>query len=192
MHDEKPSSNKDLNEQENTETETLSPEQSDQDTQTPHESGETESEIESLSRQLEEANNKALRALAEAQNIQRRAQQDVEKAHKFALEKFSSDLLVVVDNLERALQAVDTENDAMKPVIEGIELTLKSFIDTLSKHGIQQIDPHGEPFDPNFHQAITLVPNPELEPNTVMDVMQKGYVLSGRLIRPAMVVVSKN
>ena len=79
----------------------------------------------------------------------------------------------------------------MKSIAEGVELTHKSLLDALSKHNVEAVDPTGEPFDPNLHQAMTMVPNPDMEPNTVMDVMQKGYTLSGRLIRPAMVVVSK-
>ena len=131
-----------------------------------------------------------LRDQAETQNVRKRLQQDVERARKFALEKFAEDLLPVMDNLERAITSASDE-DAVKPVVEGIELTLKSFTDTLAKYNVEKIDPHGEPFDPQLHQAMTMVPNPDLEPNSVMDVVQKGYSLNGRLIRPAMVVVSK-
>lgn len=116
---------------------------------------------------------------------------DVEKAHKFALEKFVNDLLPVVDNLERALAAIDTDNDSTKAVTEGVELTLKSFLDTLKRHNVEAIDPEGEPFDPQVHQAMTAVESADVEPNTVINVFQKGYLLSGRLVRPAMVVVSK-
>ena len=128
--------------------------------------------------------------MAEAQNARRRAEQDVEKARKFALERFSGDLLPVVDNLERALQAAAEAPEA-NAIAEGVDLTLRSFLDVLKKNGIEQVDPGGEPFNPELHQAMTMVPNPDLEPNTVMDVMQKGYTLNGRLLRPAMVVVSK-
>ena len=127
---------------------------------------------------------------AEAQNARRRAEQDVERARKFALERFAGDLLPVVDNLERALEAA-AEEPGVNPIAEGVDLTLKSLLDVLGKFNIEVVDPAGEPFDPQLHQAMTMVPNPDLEPNTVMDVMQKGYTLSGRLIRPAMVVVSK-
>ena len=131
----------------------------------------------------------ALRAHADAQNVRRRAEQDVEKAHKFGLEKFAKSIVNVADNLERALaSAPDTgESD---PVREGVELTLKDLLETLARFEVKVVDPHGEPFNPELHQAMTMVPNPEMEPNTVMDVVQKGYTLHGRLLRPAMVVVS--
>lgn len=156
------------------------------------------SEIEALQAKIEtleaEANNakdQALRAVADAQNARRRAEQDVEKAHKFGLEKFVGDLLPVVDNLERALTTFDREDEAQQAAIEGIELTLKSFVDTLVSHKVEPVDPQGEPFDPQVHQAMSMVPNPDVEPNTVLDVFQKGYTLHGRLVRPAMVVVSQ-
>jgi len=131
-----------------------------------------------------------LRAHADAQNARRRAEQDVEKARKFALEKFVSDLLPVADNLERAITAGDAENETQKAVLDGVALTLKSLQDALTKYKVEVVDPAGEPFDPQLHQAMTMVPNPDMEPNTVMDVFQKGYTLNGRLVRPAMVVVS--
>jgi molecular chaperone GrpE len=133
----------------------------------------------------------ALRAQADAQNVKRRAEQDVEKARKFALEQFTRELLPVVDNLERALEAASGEDDVVKPIAEGVELTLKSFLDALSKFNIEQVDPQGEPFDPNLHQAMSMIENDEVEPNSVIAVMQKGYTLNGRLVRPAMVMVSK-
>lgn len=133
-----------------------------------------------------------LRAQAEVQNMRRRCEADVEKAHKFALEKFSAELLAVVDNLERALAAVpDAAAEPVRALCEGVELTLKGFLEVLARFNVQQINPVGAPFDPQLHQAITMVANPQVEPNTVLDVMQKGYTLSGRVIRPAMVVVSK-
>ena len=152
----------------------------------------TESTPEQLQEELAQAKDAALRAAAEAQNTRRRAEQDVEKARKFALERFVGELLPVIDNLERATEAAaDAGSDTVKSIAEGVELTRKSLLDVLGKFDIAVIDPVGEPFDPNLHQAMTLVPNPDMEPNTVMEVMQKGYTLSGRLIRPAMVVVSK-
>ncbi|CUB05615.1 nucleotide exchange factor GrpE [Marinomonas fungiae] len=131
----------------------------------------------------------ALRAQAEAQNIRRRAEQDVEKAHKFALEKFAKSVITVADNLERALSsaAEGSENDPMR---EGVELTYRDLVETLARFEVVAVDPAGEPFNPELHQAMTMVPNPSMEPNTVMDVVQKGYTLNGRLLRPAMVVVS--
>ena len=144
-----------------------------------------------LQDQLDKAREDVLRAAAEAQNARRRADQDVEKARKFALERFVQDLLPVVDNLERAMSAVDSEDEVFKPVFEGIELTYKSFQDSLSRHQVVVVDPAGAPFDPEQHQAMSMVPSPDVEPNTVLEVFQKGYLLNGRLIRPAMVVVSK-
>jgi molecular chaperone GrpE len=141
--------------------------------------------------EIEQLKDQVLRTQAEMQNVRRRAEQDVEKAHKFAVEKFAADVLAVVDNLERALESIDSGDDSQKAVFEGVELTLKSLLDTLQKHSVEQISPLGEPFDPQFHEAMAMVPNPDMEPNTVMEVMQKGYTLHGRLIRPARVVVTK-
>lgn len=151
----------------------------------------SEQQIEALQRELDETRDQALRTLADAQNIRRRAEIDVENARKYALEKFAGELLVVADNLERALDAADRDNEVIKPLAEGIDLTQKSLLDVLRRFNVEQVDPAGEPFDPQFHQAISMVPNPEVEPNTVVAVMQKGYCLNGRLIRPAMVMVSK-
>ncbi len=148
------------------------------------------SETEQLQQQVADANDNVLRIQAEMQNMRRRAERDVENAHKFALDKFSADLLPVVDNLERALGAINSDDDSQKAIAEGIELTLKSFVDALVRFKIESVDPAGQPFDANLHQAVSMVPNPDMEPNTVMDVFQKGYTLNGRLIRPAMVVVS--
>ena len=150
-----------------------------------------EDEVSQLQEDLATARDAALRAQADAQNVKRRAEQDVEKARKFALERFTGDLLPVVDNLERALEAASGDDEAIKPIAEGVELTLKSFIDVLGKQNIAVVDPQGEPFDPNLHQAMSMVENKEVEPNTVIAVMQKGYTLNGRLVRPAMVMVSK-
>ncbi|HEX4937744.1 MAG TPA: nucleotide exchange factor GrpE [Candidatus Kapabacteria bacterium] len=151
-----------------------------------------EQEIAQLMARVNEQQESVLRAQAEMQNVRRRAERDVENAHKFALDKFSADLLPVVDSLERALDAAgQIDNEAVKGMKDGIELTLKMFTDTLAKHGVQQVNPLGQPFNPEFHQAMSMVPNPDLAPNSVMAVLQKGYTLSGRLVRPAMVVVSK-
>ena len=147
--------------------------------------------LEKLQQEVADAKDAALRAQADAQNAKRRAEQDVERARKFALERFCSELLPVVDNLERALEAASGGEEAAKPIAEGVELTLKSFLDALRKFNIEAVDPQGEPFDPNLHQAMSMVENPDVEPNTVIAVMQKGYTLNGRLVRPAMVMVSK-
>ncbi len=153
--------------------------------------GDLQAKLETLAVALESSKDQTLRAQADAHNARRRAEQDVEKAHKFGQEKLVVELLPVMDNLERALSAIDVEDAVFKPVIEGIELTLKSFVDTLQRCQVQQIFPEGEPFDPQLHQAMSMVENPDVEPNTVLNVFQKGYTLHGRLIRPAMVVVAK-
>ena len=159
------------------------------------EGGAGEPSMEAVVAQLEEdlaaARDAALRSQADAQNIKRRAEQDVEKARKFALEQFARELLPVVDNLERALAAAAGEDEAIKPIADGVELTLKSFLDVMKKFHIEAVDPAGEPFDHDLHQAIGMQPNADVEPNTVLEVMQKGYTLNGRLMRPAMVMVSK-
>lgn len=140
---------------------------------------------------IAEQKDSVLRAKAEMDNARRRADGEVEKARKFALERFAGDLLPVVDNLERALQVADSENEAIKPMLEGVELTLKSFTSIIEKFGMKMIDPQGETFNPEKHQAMSMQENAELAPNTVMAVMQKGYELNGRLLRPAMVMVSR-
>ncbi|EEX91597.1 heat shock protein GrpE [Vibrio orientalis CIP 102891 = ATCC 33934] len=132
-----------------------------------------------------------LRAKAEVENMRRRTESEIDKARKYALNKFSEELLPVIDNLERAIQAADTENEAVKPLLEGVELTYKTFVDTVSKFGLKEINPEGETFNPELHQAMSIQESPDHEPNTVMFVMQKGYELNGRVIRPAMVMVSK-
>ncbi len=132
-----------------------------------------------------------LRAKAEVENIRRRTEMDIEKAHKFALEKFSSELLPVIDNLERALDLADKSNAELAGMIEGVELTLKSLLDAVSKFGMEVVSEVHVPFNPELHQAMTLMESEDLEPNHVMMVMQKGYRLNGRLLRPAMVAVSK-
>jgi molecular chaperone GrpE len=148
-------------------------------------------EIEQLQNQLAEAKEQVLRTAADAQNTRRRAEKDVENAHKYALEKFAAALLPVADNLERALDAADRENEVVKPLAEGVELTAKSLQDVLGRFDVQALDPLGAPFDPQFHEAVTMVENPSVEPNTVLLVMQKGYTLNGRLLRAAMVMVSR-
>jgi molecular chaperone GrpE len=154
---------------------------------TEQQSGETEA----LLQQVTDANDQVLRIQAEMQNVRRRAERDVENAHKYALDKFTADLLPVVDNLERALGTINADDETQKAVATGVELTLKSFLDVLARFNIEVVDPAGQPFDADLHQAVSMVPNPNSEPNTVIDVFQKGYTLNGRLVRPAMVVVSK-
>ncbi|WP_375752906.1 nucleotide exchange factor GrpE [Vibrio sp. HN007] len=140
---------------------------------------------------VKEQQDSVLRAKAEVDNMRRRTEQEIDKARKYALNKFSEELLPVIDNLERAIQAADTESEAVKPLLEGVELTHKTFIDTVAKFGLKEINPEGQPFNPEFHQAMSIQESEDFEPNTVMFVMQKGYELNGRVIRPAMVMVSK-
>lgn len=144
-----------------------------------------------LEEQLAGAQDQVLRSAAELQNIRRRAEQDVEKAHKFALEKFAGDLLAVVDSLERGLELTSPDDEASKAVREGLELTHKLLLDSLKRHQLEQLDPQGEPFNPEHHQAMAMEESTTMEPGSVLKVFQKGYLLSGRLLRPAMVVVSK-
>ncbi|MGK3143369.1 nucleotide exchange factor GrpE [Pantoea sp. C2G6] len=132
-----------------------------------------------------------LRAQAEVENIRRRAEMDVEKAHKFALEKFANELLPVIDSLERALEMANKEDTQLAPMIEGIELTLKGLLGAVRKFGVEVVGETGVPFNPEVHQAMSMMESEEHEPNHVMMVMQRGYTLNGRLLRPAMVAVSK-
>ncbi|RMS65615.1 hypothetical protein ALP65_04273 [Pseudomonas aeruginosa] len=147
--------------------------------------------VQELEEQLAAAQDQALRMVADLQNVRRRAEQDVEKAHKFALEKFAGDLLAVVDTLERGLEMSDPNDEAIKPMREGMELTLKMFDDTLRRYQVEALNPEGEPFNPEQHQAMAMQESASAEPGSVLKVFQKGYLLNGRLLRPAMVVVSK-
>lgn len=140
--------------------------------------------------EITELKEQQLRIQAEMQNVRRRAEVDVEKAHKFGLEKFASEMLTVVDNLERALAAAGDE-EATQALREGVEMTLSGLLAALDKFQVHAVDPQGEPFDPELHQAMSMVDNPDVEANTVIAVMQKGYTINGRLLRPAMVMVSK-
>ena len=138
------------------------------------------------------ARDELLRVQAEMQNLRRRTEQDIEKAHKFGQEKFSTELLAVMDNLERSAAAAEaSEDEAVQAIKEGVELTLKGFKDCFKRFNIEAVDPLGEPFDPQLHQAMSIQESPDAEPNSVIAVMQKGYTLHGRVIRPAMVMVSK-
>ncbi len=134
----------------------------------------------------------ALRTKAEMENLQRRSARDVENAHKFALERFANELLPVLDSLEMGIQAAQGEGASVESLREGTELTLKMFKQCIEKFGIQALHPVGEAFNPEHHQAMTMIDHPDHGPNMVVDVMQKGYLLNDRLIRPAMVVVSKS
>ncbi len=151
-----------------------------------------DAELAALRDQLAEAKEQVLRAQAETQNVRRRAQIDVEKAHKFGVEKLVRELLPVMDGLEKAIETYDGSEAATAAMKEGIEMTLSMLMKGLEKHSVEQVDPGGEPFDPAHHEAVTMIDAPEAEPNSVINVVQKGYKLNGRLVRPAMVVVSKS
>ena len=151
--------------------------------------------IANLEAQLAEAETRerdsVLRIKAEMENLRRRTELDVEKAHKFALEKFDNELLPVLDSLDRALEVADKDNDAMAAMVEGIELTRKSMLDVVAKFGVQVVADIDVPMDPNVHQAIAMVESDEVAAGNVLMVMQKGYTLNGRTIRAAMVSVAK-
>lgn len=132
-----------------------------------------------------------LRAQAEIENIRRRSELDVEKAHKFALEKFANELLPVIDSLERALEVADKSNPELAAMIEGIELTMKSLLGAVRKFGVEVVGDINVPFNPEVHQAMSMMESEDVAPNHVLMVMQRGYTLNGRLLRPAMVAVSK-
>jgi len=140
-------------------------------------------EVESLKDQM-------LRIQADAQNVRRRAEQDVEKAHKFGVEKFANEMLPIMDSLERAIEAFG-DDEALASMREGVEMTMNMFLSGLEKFKMEQVNPLGEAFDPALHQAMSMVEAADAAPNSVIAVMQKGYTLHGRLVRPAMVVVAK-
>lgn len=144
-----------------------------------------------LQEQIVALKDQALRATADAQNIRRRSELDVEKAHKFALEKFTKELLPVVDSLEKALESSAGDNESTAVLREGVEMTLTLLTSGLKKFNVKQIDPMGEPFDPAHHEAVSMIDAPDAEPNSVIVVIQKGYTLNDRLVRPAMVMVAK-
>lgn len=155
--------------------------------------------IEELTKKLEQAELKAtenwdkvLRVQAEMENLRRRTQKDLENAHKFALENFAKELLTVVDSLELGLQAATGDSPEVQKFREGTELTLKQFEAVFAKFNIEAVNPLGQPFDPELHQAMAMQPSADAEPNSVLNVFQKGYILNGRLLRPAMVVVAKS
>lgn len=178
-------------------------EQTQQDEATPEaENGETQnnpdaSEL-SIEQQLEEAQakaeenwNEALRARADLENMRRRHERDLEKAHRHAVDKFVNELLPVCDSLELGLQAANAEDANLEKVREGMDMTLKMLLTNIGKIGLEQIDPQGEPFNPEYHQAIQTQPSDDAAPDTVVAVVQKGYLFNGRVLRPAMVMVSE-
>lgn len=154
--------------------------------------------LEELKKQLKQAQkkaeenwDKAIRVQAEMENLKRRTQKDLENAHKYGLEKFAKELLSVLDSLELGIQASTSDSPEVVKLREGSELTIKQFEAVFAKFNIEAIDPTGQAFNPELHQAMTTQDSADVEPNTVLNVFQKGYILNGRLIRPAMVVVSK-
>lgn len=169
------------------------PERAEADAQAPA-SEDPEAVIAALQDEVAQYRDAALRARAEAENIRKRAERDVENAHKFALEKFAGQLLPVADSLEKSVQAaldLDSEEPAIVALKEGVELSQRMFLDTLGRAGIEQVDPAGQPFDPNVHEAMSMVETGDAPPNTVVHVLQKGFTLNGRLLRAAMVTVAK-
>ncbi len=152
---------------------------------------ELEAALDASEKKVKDQEESVLYARSEVQTIRNRSEQEVDKARKFALEKFATELLPVLDNMERAIELADKENEALKPMIEGVELTLKTMQSTVEKFGLAELNPQGEVFNPEFHQAMAMQESADFAPNTVMLVMQKGYALNGRVIRPAMVMVSK-
>lgn len=147
---------------------------------------------------LEDARNKAdehwnelLRARADMENLRRRQARDLENAHKHALDKFVTELLPIYDSMELGLKAASGEEASLDAVREGLEMTMKMFLSSISKFGLEQVDPEGQAFDPELHQAVAMQPADGVEANQVLNVMQKGYQFNGRLLRPAIVVVSQ-
>lgn len=179
-------SNEEIN---NTESENLEPEVT----------SEPEVEItEDPAALLEDARNKAdqhwnelLRARADMENLRRRQARDLENAHKHALDKFVAELLPIYDSMELGLKAATGEEASLDAVREGLEMTMKMFLSSISKFGLEQVDPEGQSFDPELHQAVAMQPADGVESNQVLSVMQKGYQFNGRLLRPAIVVVSE-
>jgi molecular chaperone GrpE len=160
--------------------------------------GEEQASSENLTLMLEDARSKAdehwnnlVRAKAEIDNLRKRHERDLENAHKYALERFVAELLAVRDSMELGLSAAQEQGADVEKLLEGTELTLKLFSDVMERFDVVQVDPQGEPFDPDLHQAMSMQPRDDVAPNTVVTVVQKGYTLNGRLVRPAMVIVSQ-
>lgn len=152
---------------------------------------ETQSQIEALRAKADEHWDRLLRTQAEMENLRKRSQRDIENAHKFALEGFATELLGVKDSLEMGLSASEREEGELTSIREGMELTLKLLTQTMEKHNVNEINPLGEKFDPELHQAMNMLEDQNAAPNTVVMVIQKGYLLNGRLLRPALVSVAK-
>ncbi len=147
-------------------------------------------EIELVEGQLEEKIDLYVRAIAELDNTRKRASRDVEQAHKFALDRFAADLLGVTDSLELGLKAADAADNDAESLRQGMDMTLKQLKQVMEKFGIMELVPDGEAFNPEFHEAIAMHPSDKQPPNTVLEVVQKGFVLNGRVLRAARVVVA--
>ena len=155
------------------------------------ETDEFQAALDQVQAEAEQYRDQAVRAHAEMENVRKRAQRDVESARKFAIEKFASELLGVRDSLELGLKAAEEQSGDYNKLKEGMDMTVRMLVSSMEKVGIEAIDPKGETFNPEFHEAVSTQPSDELESNTVADVMQKGYTLNGRVLRAAMVVVAK-
>ncbi|OCW57495.1 nucleotide exchange factor GrpE [Hoeflea olei] len=152
--------------------------------------------MEALLADLEQLKDQRLRMAAEMENLRRRTAREIKDAKSYAIAGFARDMLQVSDNLQRALAAVPeqaegADDNGLKSLVEGVELTERAMLAALERHGVRKVDPKGQKFDPNFHQAMYEVPNPEVPNNTVVDVVQPGYVIGERMLRPAMVGVAK-
>ncbi len=185
---EQEASEQEASEQETPEQETPEQEASEQDSaDVSGQADDADTALAELKALADENYDKYLRAAAELENVRKRATRDVENAHKFALERFCSELLAVKDSLEMGLAAAD--NADVQSLLEGKEATLKILTATMERFGVVELNPEGEPFDPQEHEAMTMQPSADVEPGSVLTVYQKGYALNGRLLRPARVVV---
>ena len=160
------------------------------------EAGQEIDPVEALQAENAELKDRMLRTMAEMENLRRRTEKELSEGRQYAVSSFARDMLGVGDNLRRALETVSDEaraaaNEALGALIEGVEMTERDLLNQLEKHGVKKVDPAGEKFDPNYHQAMFEVPNPDVPNNTVVQVMQAGYKIGERVLRPAMVGVSK-
>lgn len=152
---------------------------------------EVEAKLNEANAQIDAYKNQALRALADLENVRKRSEKDIANAHKYGLERLIPELLPVIDSLERGLDIDISGNEFAQRIHEGLAMTLNLFLDILAKFAVKPINPLGEPFNPDLHQAISMQEDAEAQPNTVLQVLQKGYLLNDRLLRPALVVVAK-
>lgn len=150
-----------------------------------------EAMLDEAKREADSQKELALRTLADMENLKRRTRMDVESAHKFALEKFVNELLPVLDSMEMGLDAARKEEASADSIREGLDMTFKLFLDVMQKFNVERVNPAGEKFDPQLHEAMTMVPSPDHESQMVMEVFQKGYLLNERLVRPARVIVAQ-